>query len=320
MGAWFSAREGAALYELLAQDSPDIVFRTDPQGFLLHATRGIGALGVRLPQMLIGPHLADLIHPRFAADRRGLVHAALRGRNDRSWIEFPARGADGHPHWFDLQLRPVTDRTGKSQGALGILRCVNALREVEDALFAAEMTDSLTGLTNRKAFSAMLSHLAGRGAGGAVAIFDIDNFRTINLRFGQSAGDEVLVAFADLLRSFMTGEDILSRIGGNRFAVLMPGAPADEAERACRRIVEVLDQIEASGGPGALSFTASMGVARIGKTFDETMQRAELALVYARANGQGHVANHETSLPLRRQSRRIGQAARWRPTGIARSA
>lgn len=320
MGALFSAGEGAALYELLAQDSPDIVFRTDAQGFLLHATRGIVRLGVDLAGQLIGPRITDLVHPRFIEGKCGVVLAALRGRNDRSWIEFPARGADGKPHWFDLQLCPLMDRKGRHRGAMGLLRCINDLRRVEDELFAAEMTDSLTGLTNRKAFIAMLDHLAVERCRGSLAIFDIDNFRGLNLRFGQAAGDEVLVAFADLLRSFMSAQDILSRIGGNRFAVLMPEAGPEAAEEACRQIVDVLTQIDRSGGPGAFSFTASMGVARIGATLDETMKRAELALVYARAKGRGRVASHETSLPVRRHAQRLRAVPAQRITPSRRSA
>ena len=320
MGVRVTTCEGAALYALLAEDEDDIVLKTDSQGFIVHATRAIEQLGISLPHLLFGPHLADLVHPGFTAEMRGLVAAALRGRNDRSWIEFPARRCDGELHWYQLQLRPLVDRKGRGYGALGILRCVNELRRLEDELFEAALTDELTGLTNRKAFTAMLDHLAGEGAPGSVALFDIDNFKAVNLRYGQAAGDEVLVAFADLLRSFLSSNEIISRIGGETFAVLLPQADAGEAEELCRRVIEVLAEIDRSGGPGAFAFTASMGVARIERSLDETMKRAELALFMAKAKGRARVESHETSLPVRRQARRIGQPAARPMVGVARSA
>lgn len=317
MGVNISTCEGAALYALLAEDETDIVFKTDSRGFIIHATRAIEQLGIRLSHDLFGPHLLDLVHPGFTEEMRGVIAAALRGRNDRSWIEFPARAETGELLWYELQLRPLVDRKGRGYGALGLLRCVNDLRRMEDELFQAAMTDELTGLTNRKAFISMLDHLAGEGCRGSVALFDIDSFKTINLRFGQAAGDEVLVAFADLLRSFLSSQEIISRVGGETFAVILPQADGAQAEELCRRVIDVLAEIDRSGGRGGLSFTASMGVARIGQSLDETMKRAELALFMAKAKGRGRVENHETSLPLRRQARRLARPTAGRPSRVA---
>ena len=115
------------------------------------------------------------------------------------------------------------------------MRCIEERRSFESRLFAATMTDTLTGLTNRRAFVAMLRHLVAHGARGSVAMFDIDHFRALNLRHGQSAGDEVLAGFAQLLRTLTRPDDIISRVGGESFAVLMPDTTPEQAGSAVPR-------------------------------------------------------------------------------------
>ena len=63
MGVGFTSREGSALYRMLAENTADIILKTDCEGFIVHASPAIEQLGVGFPSMLIGPHILDLIHP-----------------------------------------------------------------------------------------------------------------------------------------------------------------------------------------------------------------------------------------------------------------
>jgi diguanylate cyclase (GGDEF)-like protein len=158
------------------------------------------------------------------------------------------------------------------------------------------MTDPLTGLTNRQAFVAMLQHLVQANAGGCLAIFDIDHFKAINMQYGQSIGDEVLVSFAEFLRTLVRSDDIVSRIGGESLGVLLLKATPDQAETMCQRIIAALAEIGQFGR--RISVTASAGVARIHGSVDDTIRRAELALFLAKAKGRNRLEMHEdTRLP-----------------------
>jgi diguanylate cyclase (GGDEF)-like protein len=204
-------------------------------------------------------------------------------------VEFPANTLDDRQRWFEMRTRALRDDDGEPYGALSIMHSIDERRELEQQLFAATYTDPLTRLTNRAAFVSMLDHMIERGMGGCLALFSIDFFRTINMQHGQSVGDEVLVVFADLLREMLRSEDIISRIGSERFAVLLPRATPEQAEAICSRVITTLAELRQKACDGRLAITASAGVARIDESLDSTIERAEMALFVAKAKGRNRL-------------------------------
>ncbi|MFD2134083.1 GGDEF domain-containing protein [Novosphingobium resinovorum] len=176
------------------------------------------------------------------------------------------------------------------------MRNVDEMRSLSERLFTATYTDPLTGLTNRTAFISMLEHMLDTRMEGCLALFSIDFFRTINMQHGQSVGDEVLTVFADLLRELLRTEDIISRIGSERFAVILPRVTAVEAEGICRRVVTTLSELKQTIGDGSFAMTASASVARVGTSLDSTIERAEMALFVAKAKGRNRL---EMEKPVR---------------------
>lgn len=288
MGVNFSRGERCALYSLLEQGTSDIFLKTDRMGFIVHASPAFGQFGWVLQQLLIGPHLADMVHPSQKNAVRSAHRAALMGFEREDWIEFRSSCGEQRGKWFEIQMRCLRDDGNRIAGTLGMVRSIEERKALEDRLFAAEMTCPLTGLTNRKAFVAMLSHLTAEQVPGSLAIFSVDFLKAINLRHGPSTGDEVLVVFADFLRTMMRSQDIVSRFGDQSLAVLLPGTDEDEADEICRTLIATLAQIGAAA-PDGIPITASAGVGPIGRSLDETIRRAELALVYARAKGRSRL-------------------------------
>lgn len=295
MGMNFSIQESTALCELLVEGTSDIILKTDPRGFILNASPAIERLGFRIPNLLVGPHLLDLV----AAEGREAVEAAhaaaISGEDSGRWVEFPAVTSDERAHWFEIQSRALRGEGGAICGAMSIMRSIDERRSLKDQLFAATYTDQLTGLTNRAAFISMLEHMLGRDMQGCVALFSIDFFRTINMQYGQHTGDEVLCVFADLLREMLRSEDILSRIGSERFAVLLPRLDAAQAQAICERIVTTLADLRQKVGGSRFPITASASVARIADSLDSTLERAEMALFVARAKGRNRLEMEKSS-------------------------
>lgn len=283
-----SGRESAALYRLLADATSDIILKTDCQGFIVHASPAIGRLGVSLPGMLIGPHIQDLVHPACAAAVRRRHAAAIDGRLG-DWIEVRALTGDLDEHWFQIQTRPLVDELGEVYGALSVMRSIEERRSYEEQLFAAVMTDPLTGLTNRRAFIEMLRHMTDKRIDGCVALFALDHLKAINMKYGQAAGDEALVTFADALRQTLRLQDIISRVGGESLAVLLPRSEPEEVEAICRRAVDALGRTRLAGDAATLSLTASAGIAPIVHSVDDTLHRAEMTLFLAKTAGGGKV-------------------------------
>lgn len=282
----FTTRESQALYRLLAEQTSDVVLRTDRQGFIRSASSSIERLGFACSGAVIGRHLADLVQPAFAAAIEATHAAVVTGRQEGASAEFLARTPSGGEPWCELQLRALLADDGAPEGAVGLLRSLEDRRMLEEELFNAEMTDPLTGLTNRRAFTMMLRHLLERRIGGCLAIFSIDFFKAMNIQHGQSFGDEVLVVFSGLLRNLMRADDTISRIGGETIGVLLPAAAPDQAEVMCQRVIATLSEIRRSAGPGGVAITASVGISRIEGSLDDTIKRAEVALFMAQAKGR----------------------------------
>ncbi|WP_298193323.1 sensor domain-containing diguanylate cyclase [Novosphingobium sp.] len=289
MRAEFTTRERLAAYGLLADHSTDIILKTDRRGFVLAASPALKQLGLALPAMLIGPHLRDIAHPDYRDLIESKHRCAVAGQSSDDWLDLRTAQEGRQGQWFEFQVRPMADHGGRIDGALVVMRCIARRKSLEERLFAAEFTDPLTRLTNRIAFVAMLDHLVTRSHPAALALFDIDHFMRLNMRFGQNAGDDLLIAFAGLLRAMTRSADIISRVGGERFAVIMPAVAPEVAAAACAPVVETFAEAGRAALGGNFAVSTSVGVAEITLSADHTVRQAELALFLAKAKGRSRI-------------------------------
>ncbi|MFH2010040.1 MAG: GGDEF domain-containing protein [bacterium] len=168
-------------------------------------------------------------------------------------------------------------------------------REIAD-LRKLAYTDPLTGLANRRAFDEQLEramhHLHRDRRGIAVILIDVDQMKQINDVHGHPGGDAALRWVADRLRRVMRRHDQVARIGGDEFAVLLPGAGLTEARRVAERIRSTLRQTEPMTGRVV---TVSAGVAMLTSgdahraSSSLLMRRADEALYAAKAAGRDRV-------------------------------
>ena len=281
------------LHGLLEESSGDIVVRLDRHGFIVHASGNIAELGLDLSASLLPPHITDLAtrdHAAFVGDH---VNAALAGRTQMGWVEFPviacAEGDTCHApqclRWFALSLRPMIDHAGTADGALCLIRSVQQVRSLEGELHSRAVTDPLTGLANRLAFCASLRRHLARGGGQMVAVFAVDTMRALLLRYGQRTADEVLWGFAKFLETMALPGHELAQLDGERFAVLLPERNPRAARDWAEDVVATFSALAAPASAKAPQLTASAGLARVECTVDWTLREAELGLVLARAGG-----------------------------------
>jgi diguanylate cyclase (GGDEF)-like protein/PAS domain S-box-containing protein len=167
---------------------------------------------------------------------------------------------------------------------------VTERRRLERRLRHLADHDDLTGLVNRRRFQEELErHLAeGRryGLRGVLLVLDLDRFKEVNDTHGHSAGDRVLCAVADALRSRLRGSDIVARLGGDEFAVLLPRETPAEAELVCRSLEQAIPaDVHAPGDGGievSIGFAPFMdGVASV----DDVLATAD-ASMYAAKHGR----------------------------------
>jgi len=178
------------------------------------------------------------------------------------------------------------------------LRLDEALREQRDLYEHLSRTDSLTGLFNRRHFTARLAHAADRarhgGAGFTLLILDIDHFKRVNDVHGHAAGDACLQSLADRLDSaFPAPRSLLARLGGEEFGVLFEGGHA-EALALAEGLRHGLVQRPLDGGPGVrLPVTVSIGIGAfdpgVHGDADGLYRAVDLALYAAKDQGRNRV-------------------------------
>ncbi len=166
-------------------------------------------------------------------------------------------------------------------GALTALALTNALRHREAEVDA--VTDSLTGLTNRRGFEHAVDQIAGRRPFALLAI-DIDNLKLINDGFGHAAGDALLVAIARALTSVARKGETLARIGGDEFVLLIPDAEEHAPPAIARRMEEAVAALNLPTGPASVSVGWASGAA--GADAYLVLQSAD-AVLYASKSGDG---------------------------------
>jgi diguanylate cyclase (GGDEF)-like protein len=177
----------------------------------------------------------------------------------------------------------------------------------------AASTDHLTGLLNRRAFlDNALSLCARRGERGqpvTMLMLDLDHFKSINDRFGHAIGDEVLRVFAAVARSSMRGSDIVGRLGGEEFAVIIP-EPMEFAARIAERLRAAFEEAGVTISGHAIGATVSIGAAASCEPVADIgalIARADAALYRAKHDGRNRL--HAAENPAPRQGGRLSAAA-----------
>ncbi|EEW25664.1 diguanylate cyclase [Rhodobacter ferrooxidans] len=168
---------------------------------------------------------------------------------------------------------------------------------VQDGLRLA-VIDPLTGLYNRRYALPQLAAIAERaqeaGQGFAVMVIDLDRFKAVNDHWGHAAGDAVLVEVAERLTENLRKTDLLARIGGEEFLVVLPDSDLTDARATAERLCAVMQERPIQVQGGSLSVTVSIGLAisnpaRQVEPVADIVDRADRALMLAKANGRNKV-------------------------------
>lgn len=162
-------------------------------------------------------------------------------------------------------------------------------RDTAETMRELAFRDDLTGVLNRRSFMQLAAAGWGRrarGEGGCLLILDLDHFKSLNDRHGHEAGDQALVRFARMVETVKREEDLFGRIGGEEFALLLPGLARHRAEAVAEEIIAGCRRLHAAGE----TMSVSIGLARIepgDATPGACLLRADRALYRAKADGRG---------------------------------
>ena len=173
------------------------------------------------------------------------------------------------------------------------LYVVTHLDRSERLLSEMALSDPLTGLPNRRSFldrTEWLKVAIERDHKGVLMLLDADRFKLINDNWGHPVGDQCLMLIAQRLTDQLRATDVAGRIGGEEFAVFLPGADMAQAEDLGQRLCQPI-AVEPKKPAGRLTFTMSIGLAPVTADvpLDDSLRNADVALYRAKENGRGRV-------------------------------
>lgn len=195
----------------------------------------------------------------------------------------------------DLEQR-VAQRTDELQRANWEKeRLIAAMREDSRALERESQEDPLTGVANRRAFqrrlAAEIEVALAIGQPLTLAIADLDHFKVVNDRYGHVVGDQTLRECAALMRRFCNGTELLARIGGEEFAILLPGRGREAAAEFCELVRQALEAHDWQSVSSDLRVTVSIGVSQWDGSTEpvELLRAADTQLYQAKKMGRNRV-------------------------------
>ena len=275
-------------------------FTEGSDGRLTEVNRAMCDLTGRTADELTGTTLTALCLAEDAAIDEAQRERLISGEIERFTVEKRALLPDDRLVWHELSVSTIPNPGGQRESGIVQAQDVTERKRFEEQLRYIADHDSLTGLMNRRRFREELdSQLALRrryGGVGALLLIDVDRLKAINDTRGHGAGDVALRRVAEAMRGRFRSTDVLARLAGDEFAVLLPSAKAHEA----MRLSEALIARMAADEMASWGVSVSVGVAPFGgddtRTTEDVMATADAALYRAKQRG-GAVAELADSPP-----------------------
>ena len=281
---------------LLAENAWEVIWTMDLDGKITYINPAVERMRGITPEEAMRQSL-DEIHPPesaasvadyyrqvFAAIEAGTEPPMFRGEN-----EYYRK--DGSIMTGELQVIPHLDGSGKVIELIGVTRDISERKVFEAELRNLAVTDTLTGVWNRRHGTELLTaDLSARRPGQALSLLmlDIDHFKTINDTFGHQAGDHVLIEIASRLRRSLRGSDMVARWGGEEFVVLLRDCALPDALRLAEDIRAAIAEVP-FGALGSLTISVGAAEVRADEDLTSWLGRADQALYRAKRAGRNEV-------------------------------
>jgi diguanylate cyclase (GGDEF)-like protein/PAS domain S-box-containing protein len=276
------ARQSASFREI-ARLAPVGLFETDPAGLLVYANaRSAEMLGLD-PEALLGQFWTALFTGIAAAvDSTAQGWQASATAGVRFGAEFAVDQGGQTNAWMRLESTPLNSDSGLVQGHIFTLVDVTELHEQARRSELRANHDALTGLANRALFEKRLRYALTltreEGASVAVLFIDLDRFKSVNDLYGHHAGDVALKTAATRIRRSVRADDLVARVGGDEFAVLLMGLEAaDTAQRLAKKVEHAVG-LPIQIGNGHVRIGASVGFSLVppeGTDVHSLLQKAD---------------------------------------------
>jgi len=277
-------------YRRIVETAYEGIWVIDAQNITTFVNPRMGEMLGWTAEEMVGRSVLDFLDAEARARFDANQLSRIEGISAQREIRFTRK--DGADLWTLLSIRPNIDEAGHYEGSLAMAMDITERRRVQKALEYQALHDALTGLPNRlllaeRLAEALASAMAAHQQVG-VLILDLDHFKEVNETFGLQAGDRLLEQVGPRLRSELGEKDLVARLSGDEFGVLLTNADPTAASTKAACLLEALERpFEVDGQP--LELAASIGVATFpndGDDVDTLLRHADIALFVAK-QGRG---------------------------------
>lgn len=214
--------------------------------------------------------------PLYSLDEavRMIRKAVEEGSQTYEWL---GKKKGGELFWTEVSL--TASHIGGEGRVLAVIRDITDRKEIEKRLQYLSSHDSLTGLYNRAHFETEFARASrGRNYPLSVIVADLDGLKAVNDYHGHAAGDQLIKAAASLLRNTFRPDDLVARMGGDEFAVLLPHADKETTSSAMERVRNAEMRLRAENGPIQVRFSLGSDTATIPNEIDGLLNQADMRM------------------------------------------
>ncbi|MFA9558226.1 PAS domain S-box protein [Evansella sp. AB-rgal1] len=280
------------LYRLIAENSTDIIQLLTTEGKVVYASPSHKRVLRINPSDFLDKHLKQFV---YHEDEQKLIDSFNRIKNVQTIRSEEARFYHAYRNtvWLRYDMIPIFDTDNKIESILFVGEDITARKKYEEKIHYMAYHDALTELPNRSMFSNRLKkamvHARKNGTQVAIMYLDCDNFKPINDELGHDAGDVFLKSFAFRLKNCLRETDLIARIGGDEFNVLLEHIESEaEVTSVAQRILEEAEKPWEYSGV-TYYVTCSIGIAmypKDGEEIDTLIKVADEALYDAKKRGK----------------------------------
>lgn len=289
--------ESEQRYRSLVENIPELVYKTDVDGFILYASKMLETLTGNKPHEVIGKHISNLVYSPTNELDELLSELKHEGYVKNRQLAFLKK--DGSKWWGEISAHLTKDDDGNYLSIDGVLRDVSREKLAQEKLAYQAKHDSLTGLINRREFEKRVNVILNElntirepSLSHVMCFLDLDQFKVINDTFGHAAGDQLLSSLGELIQSSTRDVDTVSRLGGDEFGLILYKCSLSQAHRIANQLLELIINHQFYWQNNVFKIGASIGLVQITQDstdFTELFRQADTACYVAKDNGRNRI-------------------------------